>query len=242
MITEDGKKVVVTLGLLVKAAYNQSPGLLPEGLTFIDSILGTDPDGVTRSYGIIAHDDANRVYVGIRGTDSLAEWFADFRAILVACPFAPGSMVERGFLGIYSSFRLAAGGNLKELFTGFAERFVAGHSLGGPLATFLAAEIKADVLVGFASPRPGNGEFGAFVRVNTGLILLYANMNDFVPKVPLTILPLFAFEHVAGLIDLNPGAAVIGTPSAQHSLSTYLHMIDPTQPLAIEDVAPTSTA
>lgn len=238
MISADGLKTVIRLGLLTKAAYNQSPGLLPDGLTFVDSILGTDPDGVTLSYGIIARDEANTVYVGIRGTETLAEWWADFHAFLVPCHFAPGCKVESGFSGIYSSFRLASGGSLKTLLAGFTQRFVAGHSLGGPLATYLAAEIEADILVGFASPRPGDDAFGAYVRVHTGLILLYENVKDFVPGVPYTKLPLFAFSQVSGLLPLYPGAAVLHTEAAQHALATYLHLIDPAQPLDPEDVAP----
>ncbi len=116
---------------------------------------------------------------------------------------------------------------------------VTGHSLGGALATLYVAEhahkaaagtamdgVEVSLLCTFASPRTGDP---VFARAFDALPLTswhIVNELDVVPK-----LPAIGFEHVDQLQLYNSGLMVRWTPTCWHSLLTYLHLLDPRQPL-----------
>ena len=241
-MTPEQTTLAITLGLLTKQAYGPVDSPLPRDLTLVDTILGTDLDGHTSIYGLIATDQAGNGYVGIRGTQTPAEWFADFEAIMTACPFCQGAHVEHGFLDIYRTFVLGSGRPLMPFLAQLTNLAVAGHSLGGPLATYLAAEARALTLVGFASPKPGDRDFADFVQRQIREIILLANLPDVVPHVPLSLpkipflsslpIPLeFDFEHVNTLTMLNSTGMVQPGLEPAHCIDTYLHCIDPSWPV-----------
>lgn len=111
---------------------------------------------------------------------------------------------------------------------------VTGHSLGAALATLFAMENdhkkKFDIstLCTFASPRVGNT---AFVRLFDQLPFdswRIVNRQDVVPKVPLHIPVFFDYEHVETSYDFSSAGQVRCNPLCWHSMSTYLHWLDPT--------------
>jgi predicted lipase len=110
---------------------------------------------------------------------------------------------------------------------------VTGHSLGSALATLFVMENKEknkfdiSTICTFASPRVGNTEF---VRQFNLLPLdswRIVNRQDIVPKVPLHIPVLFDYEHVATSYEFSSAGVVKWNPGCWHSMSTYLHWLDP---------------
>lgn len=232
----------ITLGRLINRAYTDAflanPAALDLsdlGYVLVDVIIGTDPGAVVTTYGFVAKlaDFPAAVTAGqfvavIRGTNSPGEWFEDFKAILVGSDFCAGCETELGFTEIYKTLRLSTGMKLKDGLAAIEGLACSGHSLGGPLATMLAAEVGAAVLVGFASPKPGNAKFAAWVRARVGSIDLYANAPDVVPHTPLTLPPFEEFQHVDCLNALDSSKVVAGGLRAAHDLNTYLRLLDPT--------------
>jgi Lipase (class 3) len=110
---------------------------------------------------------------------------------------------------------------------------VTGHSLGSALATLFVMENKEknkfdiSTICTFASPRVGNAEF---VRQFNLLPLdswRIVNRRDIVPKLPLHIPVLFDYQHVATLSEFSSAGVVKWNPGCWHSMSTYLHWLDP---------------
>lgn len=232
--------VHVTLGRLINRAYSEDfiqngvpPSLASEGYTLADVIVGTDPGGVKIHYGFLARSMIDGSFaIAIRGTDTPGEWLEDFLAVLVSTPFASGSENHAGFFDLYRNLTNGIGIPIGKAFADLgAPVAVTGHSLGGPLATMLAGEIGAALLVGFASPKPGNGKFAAWIRARVSNIELYANVPDVVPHVPFTLPPFEDFLHVDCLTVLDSSEIVSGGLRPAHDLNTYLHLLDPAQPL-----------
>ena len=119
---------------------------------------------------------------------------------------------------------------------------VVGHSLGAALATlYVAANSRlrqpTDVpsLWTFASPRVGNATFARRFDSLGLKSWRIVNALDLVPK-----LPVLGFQHVATEEEYNSGFEVRWTLGCWHSLDTYLHLLDPDEP--IEDACRTPFA
>jgi len=110
---------------------------------------------------------------------------------------------------------------------------VTGHSLGAALATLFVMENKErkkfdiTALCTFASPRVGNTEFA---RQFDGLPLdswRIVNQQDIVPKIPLRLPLFFDYQHVETAYEFSSSGVVKWSPVCWHSMSTYLHWLDP---------------
>jgi hypothetical protein len=112
---------------------------------------------------------------------------------------------------------------------------VTGHSLGAALSTLYVAENATvghaiiPLICTFASPRVGDAAFAAKFDQLTISSWRIVNELDLVPK-----LPFLGFQHVEAEHAYNSGGSVNWSLVCWHSLSTYLHLIDPKQPLATE--------
>jgi Lipase (class 3) len=120
---------------------------------------------------------------------------------------------------------------------------VTGHSLGGALATLYVAEntttgrVTIPLICTFASPRVGDPTFAAqFDRLEITSWRI-VNEPDLVPK-----LPFLGFQHIEVEHTYNSGGSVEWTLACWHSLSTYLHLLDPNQPLCPECIWPPKMA
>jgi hypothetical protein len=116
---------------------------------------------------------------------------------------------------------------------------VTGHSLGSALATLYVAEnanaglVTTPLICTFASPRVGDPTFATqFDRLGITSWRI-VNEPDLVPK-----LPFLGFQHVEVEHAYNSGGSVDWSLACWHSLSTYLHLLDPKQPLSPECVWP----
>jgi hypothetical protein len=109
---------------------------------------------------------------------------------------------------------------------------VAGHSLGAALATLYVAQnaatgsVATPLICTFASPRVGDFDFATKFDQLGNTSWRIVNELDIVPN-----LPFLGFWHVAKEYPYNSGSSVEWTLSCWHSLSTYLHLLDPKQPL-----------
>ena len=112
---------------------------------------------------------------------------------------------------------------------------VTGHSLGAALATLYVAEnsrstkLATPLICTFASPRVGDPAFKAEFDKLGITSWRIVNELDVVPK-----LPFLGFRHVENEEAYNSGPSVDWTLACWHSLNTYLHLIDPSQPLSPE--------
>ncbi|QXX74208.1 lipase family protein [Methylovirgula sp. HY1] len=112
---------------------------------------------------------------------------------------------------------------------------VTGHSLGSALATLYVAEnakaglVKTPMICTFASPRVGDPDFATTFNELGLTSWRIVNELDIVPK-----LPFLGFQHVETEHAYNSGWSVDWTLSCWHALTTYLHLLDPKQPLAPE--------
>jgi hypothetical protein len=118
---------------------------------------------------------------------------------------------------------------------------VTGHSLGAALSTLYVAENATvghaiiPLICTFASPRVGDAVFAAKFDQLAISSWRIVNELDLVPK-----LPFLGFQHVEAEHAYNSGGSVNWSLACWHSLSTYLHLIDPKEPLATECKRPPS--
>lgn len=109
---------------------------------------------------------------------------------------------------------------------------VTGHSLGSALATLFVIENKEKntfditTICTFASPHVGNTEFVNQFNQLPLTSWRIVNTQDIVPKVPLN-LPFFDYQHVSTPYEFSSAGVVKGNPGCWHSMSTYLHWLDP---------------
>jgi triacylglycerol lipase len=192
--------------------------LTDDGWRLLGYILGDDhlpfrsgpiqAGGRQVCYGYIAQRNGELV-VSIRGTDGLIEWLEDAEFLpaiyapkVALPPGPPGVMVEQGFWSIFDTMVLtsAAGGDLGRLSVAIValvnaepaitEVTVMGHSLGGPLASYLTLELARGEIgkrvsgCYFASPHPGNTAFATFFDTTVANYRVFNYILDIVPRVP----------------------------------------------------------
>jgi hypothetical protein len=109
---------------------------------------------------------------------------------------------------------------------------VIGHSLGSALATLYVAQnavtpkVATPLICTFASPRVGDYTFKTKFDGLGITSWRIVNELDLVPK-----LPFLDFWHVDVEYLYNSGSSTVWSPGCWHSLNTYLHLLDPKQPL-----------
>lgn len=171
----------------------------------------------------------------IRGTQvpqgSLIEWLDDFDAVLESCPFLPGARWHRGFGRVYSTLN-CYGTLLAAVLRQIPGIVIEGHSLGGPLATYAAIETGPRPPVLFASPKPGDSALrDRAIAGWTRLPNSYANPNDAVPKVPITVdwpFKIEDFQHVAEPLELSASSVtptIPGNWADSHALGNYRRLL-----------------
>ncbi|HEY0984196.1 lipase family protein [Schlesneria sp.] len=135
--------------------------------------------------------------VSFRGTESRGDWL---RNINVPGRTRDYGVVHRGFLGAFQAVESRLRSALSEI--GDRKLIVTGHSLGGALATVIAAEWQAFLpaawVVTFGQPAAGSGSFRMFfVQHYGGRFFRFVNDDDIVPRVP----P--GYEHVGRLLHFD---------------------------------------
>jgi pimeloyl-ACP methyl ester carboxylesterase len=229
-VTPDQTSVILRGALAIQriyaAPFQSDPGsidLSDLGLTQTDHITATDPGGTDRNFGAVCSGpDGPSIF--IHGTQTGPEWIADAYAIPIKCPDAPGTRVHEGFWELFKTFRLGSGAPLLPFLSAVGGWSVFGHSLGCPLATHLAARIGAKAIYNLAPPKPGDAAYCAWIRSLVPSITLLANPNDDVPKLPVTLLPPFNFEHETDLTIIGPGS-IPSDAENSHIIPSYIALL-----------------
>lgn len=225
------RAAIVRVGQAVDACYDPFFLDRPERVVLAgphDVIWGTDRDG-PRPYGVVFIDPVLQAWViAIRGTDSIPEWIADATALLMDCPFLPGTRSHLGFTEVYETLAID-GMSIRTWFIAKDRPIiVAGHSLGAALATLTAVAIGGTDLVTFAGPAVGNDDFTLMAQTRLASSIRVVNKHDIVPQLPLRVFPDFLFSQIGLSMEIDLGGVVQGTPTCQHSLTNYLHALDAT--------------
>jgi triacylglycerol lipase len=169
------------------------------------------------------------VFLIFRGTMTTTEWVRDFTIRLTAYPYGAFGRVHDGFIQTYDAFRTSIHDGL-----GRAGRrgrlFIAGHSLGGALATLAASDLapargfpEATVYT-FASPRVGDRVFAeAYNRMFTDRSFRIANTCDLIASMPFPV-PFLGFlggyfTHVETPVEFTRQEEDV---ERNHLLATYL--------------------
>lgn len=210
--------------------------------TFFGNDLATDVNpgrgSQIVSFGFVAQDPSGNAVIAIRGTEGISEWEQDAKFLAVKCPFLAGAgLTEDGFTDVYESLRVGRDQGAKSLVdalsvlpfpNALASLTICGHSLGGALATLMALDIGANTKFGrdlraytYASPRTGDPSFVDTYNQVVPHTVRIANRLDLVPKLPLPPV----YEHVDGVVDLNPMLKVKLDLLCEHHLATYLYLL-----------------
>ena len=127
----------------------------------------------------------------LRGTNSPTDWLTNFNAIPDA--WKGSGRVHKGFANAFDLVWDKVKASLDKNVPPDCPLFMAGHSLGGAVATLAASLRKPRALYTFGSPRVGDTAFGATLAgVNAFRVV---NNRDLVTTVP----PPSPFHHVGKL-------------------------------------------
>jgi len=220
------------------------PGLASLGYTVLANMTAQDLH-TTKFYGYIAAaaSTPGDLVIAIRGTQTPAEWLLDFSALPL--PFMDLGLVAAGFRSIAQSILITvAPGSSMSLTDAIVNLnaqhaitsvTVLGHSLGGALATLVAAElasanpanVKSMLSVWtYASPRVGLPDFMS--KFNSQIPTTYRiwNVLDIVPEVPT-----FPYVHVGGNGEKLTQSEqqlqeLVTIPSCEHHLTTYQWVLE----------------
>ncbi|HNP70301.1 MAG TPA: lipase family protein [Kouleothrix sp.] len=211
------------------------------------SALDTFVSGERRFYGFVARgiSSPNQIVVAIRGTADFTEWFDDFELWPVEfAPIPAAGMVEYGFYELFASMEaLDATGRPLDLLglpalagVELPVVTIVGHSLGGALATMyalLALDENPDLtpltsLYTLASPALGDEQFASYFNTMVPLSQRVWNTADIVPK---------ALNWLYTQVDqdgspISPLPEVRASWPCEHALTTYLWLLDPSNPFA----------
>ena len=168
----------------------------------------------------------------IRGTIGAIEWAIDFEVSMRPHPI--GGFVEDGFAGLAQTLALEGTGlplaQALKVIVGEGMLMVTGHSLGGALATLVAAEIvepenPASLVSArlIASPRVGDRAFSKAFGARVPDHMLYANSADIVPTVPFA----FGYCDVPNVTKLDPADEINTSRVCQHHAICYAYLMDP---------------
>ncbi|WP_137724783.1 lipase family protein [Prescottella subtropica] len=250
--------VAVECGNLVQAAYagyatdqtvpDPDTVALPEGYTLVRTIQMRDLAGLGPVlFGFLAVGGSPRTQViALRGTATPAEWVDDLHWTPVAFPQAgTGGHVADGFLGLYDTLTSAEPGKpgtpagtagLAAAVDPALPLVVTGHSLGGALATLLAADLAANTPLTpqvwtFASPKVGDAAFAARFGQLCPVSWRIHNIVDVVPYFPVD--PADAYRDVATGYPVDSLPVARWSLGCAHALNTYLTCLAPeTVPIA----------
>lgn len=183
---------------------------MPEGWTHVKSFRNEKTD----AQAFVAVD-GNRIMVAAKGTKSWKDVIQDAKFELVDVKFGERTVrMEKGFYEDYEALKdrvidevKIVAGRLKE-----PKLLVTGHSLGGAIASGLAADlgsqgIRPDICT-FGSPRAGDGSFTKFFDEVVGESWRVVHQRDLVPGVPRGL----GYSHVDILYHIDDMGRLVSAP------------------------------
>lgn len=203
--------------------------VVPRGYETVGAFNAVVFNDTSEVFGFVL-ESAEHVLVAFRGTASTADWISDAIARQNPFPFVRGAgLTHTGITKIYASSR-------KRLLTLLGKLpprkklMIAGHSLGGALATLLAIDAAANTpyrsprLYTYGSPRVGNPAFANAFRRAVADSQRIHNVFDLVTQLPPLVYKspktgvVYRYMHVQRgyLLSFQKGSV-----SANHKLDNY---------------------
>jgi len=209
--------VEATLTLEERRAIEHDRRALVQGANWEKTEGIADPS----AFGFVVREQrSGSVLISIRGTQTPAEWLADFTPVPVPFFESPSlGFVHVGFAVFYHKVRASIQAALDNIALD-TRITVLGHSLGGAMAILCAADIKRNMGKGnvdvctFGSPRTGKIDFRIHFDNEIAKCLRVVNALDIVPHVPTVIT---GWNHVGVEVGVHGRGG-----SSPHSLDSYL--------------------
>ncbi|KAF9556708.1 alpha/beta-hydrolase [Agrocybe pediades] len=158
--------------------------------------------------GLVVRDDSRKeIVVAFRGTMELGDAFVDLQIIMQ--PLKSTGLTSVGDSKVHTGFQFAynvvADTVLKEVKAQISSYpsykvVVAGHSLGGAVATFAAISIKSALpntplkLYTYGQPRVGNAAFASYVEKKIGVNNIYRAVHTY-DGVPTILFKALGYRH-----------------------------------------------
>jgi triacylglycerol lipase len=165
--------------------YLTTPTALSGDIDRIDACLvGENQDGILVAF-------RGTLPPSFESVPSVLNWLQDLMAEPETRPNVPGK-VHTGFYDATSAIIAAVAEEVARLNPAGTKRvYVTGHSLGGAMASIGAYIMRGapyliviEQVVTFASPKPGDGAFGAAYEALFGNQVRYESYDDLVPLLP----------------------------------------------------------
>lgn len=157
--------------------------------------------------GFVAVDHTNHlVVVAFRGSQTVDSWLTDFDFGTTDTDICSGCTAHRGFWNSWVDARDRVLSAVKETSATYPtyQITVAGHSLGGAIATLAAAQLRNSghnvALYNFGSPRIGGTKISSYITNQAGGNYRITHWNDPVPRMPLVIL---GYVHISPEYYIN---------------------------------------
>ncbi len=173
------------------------------------------------------------LFLVFRGTVTVEEWVRNLRFTLAPYLLSGMGKVHEGFLETYGFVRQRVQEALSAQERG-KRLFIAGHSLGGALATLAAPDVSqatpfpSPVVYTYGSPRVGDRAFAeAWNQAHAARAFRIVNTSDIVPSIPLPV-PFAGvlggfFTHVETPVDFTIQEENL---EKNHLMPTYLAALD----------------
>jgi hypothetical protein len=136
--------------------------------------------------GLVRQEKA--LYVVFQGTNEAADWMVNLQFWKERAPYFGGGRVHRGFAAVARAFV----NDIRQLYQPGQRLVLAGHSLGGALATLVAYALAdlQPVVYTYGQPRVGDRRLSADIDHKIRRYYRFVHTNDIVP-----CLPLLGYRH-----------------------------------------------
>jgi triacylglycerol lipase len=187
------------LAVMSRLAYSDDPAGVDCGLgSAFDSV---EPIDTGKTEGFLA-GNGRHVVIVFRGTNNTKDWLRNLDTIQVA---GYGGHVHQGFHIALMEAWVTVLKKLARLRTSGQLLWIAGHSLGGALATLAARRLELDqgerpsAVFTYGAPRVFDPSAARRFRA---VLYRFVNRTDIVPHVPPPLLLLRQFKHVGKFVHL----------------------------------------
>ena len=203
---------------LSKAVYAQCQDGLPDANSILQKLKELD-DGFEEVVPFNANSSqacviAHKEYISaiFRGTDEIADWLDNLNIVPIPGPFGK---VHKGFhdalMDVWPMMRQAIR-RMRPSNQIYRPLWLAGHSLGGALATIAASTLvdEDETFFGvytFGSPRCGDKEFARVYKIEAGeRTFRFQNNNDIVSRVPARAM---SYRHVGKFVYITESERLV---------------------------------